>query len=147
MLTGSYFCSCFLLFSPYFFLRKIKRMTTLLTWDWFIQWCTLEMDACFLKGQEHYHSFRLFVALLYFLASFLQTSTSFSPSVSLVIISEKADGGNKSGRLSLKAFALFFLRPKELSTYSIKLITQAKSVKLALRLTRSKLHLKVFKQP
>ncbi len=57
----------------------------------------LEMDACFLKGQEHYHSFRLFVWLLYFLTSCLPL---FFPLVLSVVISEEADVGNKSGRLS-----------------------------------------------
>lgn len=45
------------------------------------------------------------------------------------------------------AITLFFSRPEELSTYSIKLITQAVCVELTLYLTRSKLHLRVLKQP
>lgn len=74
----SYFCHCFLPFSPSFFLRKIKQMTTLLTWDWFIQWHASfwKLMLVFLKGREHYHSFRLLFVLLYFLASSFHLSPS-----------------------------------------------------------------------
>lgn len=104
----------------------------------------LEMDACFLKGQEHYHSFRLFVALLYFLTSYLHLFLSL---FRLSLFLNRRMLGINLLCCHKGAFTLFFPRPEQLSTYSIKLITQAECIELTLHLTCSKLHLRVFKQP
>lgn len=56
----------------------------------------LEMDACFLKGQERYHSFRLFVALLY--SHVFPPPLPSTPAVWLVW--KRRMVGNKSRRLS-----------------------------------------------
>lgn len=73
MLTGSYFCCYFLLFLIFLLLQENQTDDNFINLRliYSVMHFILEMDACFLKGQEHYHSFRLFVGLLYFLTSFL----------------------------------------------------------------------------